>query len=203
MALATALAPSELATDPPATFDDLLAHPEKRVELVGGKLIVMAPVSSDHGRRQSRLGALIEMYVSAKELGEVFGEAFVIRFPDGHGRIPDVSFFRTENLHRVHKAYANAPPDLAVEIVSPGSIGTDRGEKFVEYEAAGTPEYLLVDPLRPSVELFRLEAGRYRLVSPDAGGRLTFETLDGFWLRPEWLLENRPPYPLLREILGD
>ncbi len=203
MVLATAAAPGAPVAEVPATFADLLAHPAKRVGLADGKLIVAPPVGFDRARRHSRLEFILEGYASARGLGQVAGEAFAIRFSEGHVRMPDASFLRTENLHRVHAAYADAPPALAVGIVPPGSIGTDRGERFVEYEAAGTPGYLLVDPLRPSVELFRLEAGRYRLIPPDAEGKLSFETLPAFWPRSEWLLEDRPPYPLLREILGD
>ena len=197
----TAVAPPPTEA-PAATFEDLLAHPAKRAELVSGRIIVVAPSNSDHSERQTKIAAILEFFVSKCGLGKVYGETLVLRFPDGHGRSPDVSFFRTENLDRVHRAYADAPADLAVEIVSPGSIGTDRGEKFVEYEAAGFSEYLLVDPLRGTAELFRLHEGRYRLVEPDAEGRLRFASVAGLWLRSEWLLEGRSAYEVVSEVLA-
>lgn len=176
-----------------ATFEDLLAHPAKRAELVSGRIIVMAPSNDEHSHQQSRIVSIIEGYASILGLGKTYGETYVIRFPDGHGRSPDVSFFRTENLGRIHRNYADAPADLTVEIVSPGSIGTDRGGKFVEYEAAGFPEYLLVDPLRGTAELFRLDGPHYRLADPDNEGRL----------RPEWLLTERSAYEVVSEVLAN
>lgn len=42
-------------------------------------------------------------------------------------------------------------PDLIVEVTSPESLARDRGEKYVEYEAAGVREYWLIDPDRQQI----------------------------------------------------
>ena len=47
----------------------------------------------------------------------------------------------TEHLDRLTDSHLSGPADLAVEIVSPDSLGRDRGDKFAEYGAAGIPEY--------------------------------------------------------------
>ena len=52
-------------------------------------------------------------------------------------------------------------PDLVVEILSPSTAGKDVTRKRWSYEAAGVPEYLIVDPDERVAVLLRLEGGRY------------------------------------------
>jgi Uma2 family endonuclease len=52
-------------------------------------------------------------------------------------------------------------PDLVVEILSPRTASKDTVRKRWTYEAAGVPEYLIVDPEEKVGLLLRLEAGRY------------------------------------------
>ena len=52
-------------------------------------------------------------------------------------------------------------PDLVVEIVSPRTASKDTVRKRWVYEAAGIPEYLIVDPEEQVGLLLRLEHGRY------------------------------------------
>jgi len=52
-------------------------------------------------------------------------------------------------------------PDLVVEILSPSTASKDMTRKWWLYEAAGIPEYLIVDPDGRLGRLLRLEEGRY------------------------------------------
>jgi Uma2 family endonuclease len=52
-------------------------------------------------------------------------------------------------------------PDLVVEILSPRTAQKDWTSKRWAYEAAGVPEYLIVDPDERVGVLLRLEVGRY------------------------------------------
>lgn len=75
-------------------------------------------------------------------------------------------------------------PDLVVEVLSPSTAAKDRKHKRRLYEAAGVPEYLLIDPANRLVELYGLDAdGRY---SPpevlDAGDALVLQVAPGFSL---------------------
>lgn len=54
------------------------------------------------------------------------------------------------------------PPDLVVEILSPSTASKDVTRKRWAYEAAGIPEYLIVDPDDEVAVLLRLEQGRYQ-----------------------------------------
>jgi Uma2 family endonuclease len=91
---------------------------------------------------------------------------------------------------------------VVIEIVSPESIGRDRGDKLVEYERAGVKEYWLLDPDRQSAEFYELGAdGLYHMARIDDGVYRS-RVISGFWLRVDWLwMTPLPPtLDLLREL---
>lgn len=57
--------------------------------------------------------------------------------------------------------YVDGAPDLVVEILSPRTAKKDRLTKRLAYQAAGVPEYLIIDPAADTVEQFLLENGIY------------------------------------------
>jgi Uma2 family endonuclease len=98
------------------------------------------------------------------------------------------------------KNYVDGAADVAVEIISPESVGHDRGDKFVEYEAAGAREYWLIDPDRQQAEFYVLQKdGRY-LPTQLEDGVFRSEIIDGFWLRAEWLWQLPNELYVLREL---
>ena len=79
-------------------------------------------------------------------------------------------------------------------IYSPESDVRDRGEKLVEYEAAGVPEYWLIDHRRRQAYFYRLNAeAAYDLAPLDSDDIYRSAVLNGFWLRPDWLWQRPLP----------
>ncbi len=114
--------------------------------------------------------------------------------PDLPGRAPDVFFVANANLERVKRLKLEGAADLVVEIISPGSRATDRGDKFYEYEQGGVPEYWLLDPERQQAEFYlRGNDGIYRLTALGSDGIYRSQVLSGLWLRVEWLWQPLPP----------
>lgn len=68
---------------------------------------------------------------------------------EGRIREPDVMVMLNEHHNRIQNQ-CWGPPDLAVEVLSPGTRETDRTEKLVEYAQAGVHEYWIVDPHFPN-----------------------------------------------------
>ena len=64
------------------------------------------------------------------------------------------------------------PPDLVVEILSPSTASKDTVRKRWTYEAAGVPEYLIVDPDEQVGLLLRLVNHRYEEAQRVAWGTL-------------------------------
>src|SRR5258706_3587686 len=97
----------------------------------------------------------------------------------------------TEVLAHWQKRFREGPADLVVEVIGPGTIGVDRGDKFHEYERGGVKEYWLIDPLRKQAEFYqRGDDAIFRLM-PVEGGIVRSRVLAGLWLNLERLW-NRP-----------
>lgn len=120
------------------------------------------------------------------------------------GREPDLLFVAREHLDRLKDTYLDGPADLVVEIISPESVGRDRGEKYYEYAQGGVPEYWLIDPHMEWAEFYLLEGKRYRMAFSGKEGEYHASALPGFWLHVEWLWQEPLPSPIgtLAEIVG-
>ena len=188
---------SALALDPIAAV--LAQGEDSRCEFAGGSPIEMSPPSSDHVRKGDFLTALVRAYAEAKGLGEVYGDGLAQRLEPGIVRVPDLSYFRPENAHRVGPTYSEGAADLIVEIVFPESRVRDRRDKFFEYAKAGVEEYWIVDPTGPRAEFYRLVEGAYELVEPDEESRAHSSVLPGFSLRVAWLWNPPSLIEALRE----
>jgi Uma2 family endonuclease len=171
---------------------------DTRAEWVDGEVIVLSPTSNRHHQIIRFLSIVIQAWVDARDLGQLFQEVFLIRLytPARRERVPDLMFVRREHLDRVKPTYVDGLADLVVEIVSLDSVARDRGDKFYEYERAGIPEYWLIDPDRERAELYELDPdGRYRLALGGRTGIYRSTVLDSFPLDLEWLWQQPPPKP--------
>ncbi|RMF32091.1 MAG: Uma2 family endonuclease [Chloroflexi bacterium] len=188
----------ELLLTPPQerrmSYEEFLewADEDTLAEWVDGRIVPYSPASKRHQELADFLLVLMRLFVEHRDLGVVLSAPFQMKLPRS-GREPDLIFIAKAHLDRLKATYLDGPADLAVEIVSPESVGRDRGEKFYEYEEAGIPEYWLIDPLTQRAEFYRRDdQGRYRLVSPDAEGVYRSAVLPGFWLNVAWLWQPPP-----------
>ena len=94
---------------------------------------------------------------------------------------PDIFFIKKDRLSIIGEREIEGAPDLIVEILSPSSINYDREKKFEVYQAAGVPEYWLVNYWDRAVEVFVLREGAYQLVGKyRPGDNVRAEQLSGF-----------------------
>jgi Uma2 family endonuclease len=184
----------------PLSFEAFLewCDEDTRAEWVDGEVIMMSPASDEHQNISDFLIGVLRLYNEARQLGWIRSGPFLMRtIVRPSGWEPDILFVARDRMNLVQPTFLDGPADLAVEIVSPESVGRDRGEKFVEYEAAGVREYWLIDPLREQAEFYQLGAdGRYRPGPVDGDGVYRSLVLEGFWLRVGWLWQ-RPLPPVL------
>jgi Uma2 family endonuclease len=189
--------------DAPVSFEEFLAWAPDQVqaEWVDGDILIMSPASTEHQRLHGFLFTLLRLFVELRQLGEVFSAPFLMRLPARpSGREPDIVFLATEHADRLRETYLDGPADLVVEIVSPESDARDRGEKFVEYEAAGIPEYWLIDPTRREGWFYRLGSDqRYHAAPLEPNGRYHSTVLPGFNLQLGWLWQR--PLPAVLQLL--
>ena len=169
-----------------------------RSELVDGKVLTMSPISRIHQKLVSFLDTILKVYSETLDAGHVFTNPFAMRLGAQAVREPDLLFVLSDNLNRLQETYLDGPADLVIEIISPESIGRDRGEKFVEYENAKIPEYWLIDPIRQQVEFYQLRDGHYHSADISDGIYKT-DLLPGFSLHTNWLWQD--PLPPTLDIL--
>ncbi|MGE3273004.1 MAG: Uma2 family endonuclease, partial [Chloroflexota bacterium] len=166
--------------------------------------IEMSPADlEEHQDRGGLLYMLLQFFVQPGRLGRVFYAPALMRLAQRpSGREPDLLFVRAEHTHRIRRSYVDGPADLVVEIVSPESVERDYREKLAEYEAAGVPEYWIIDPLQGAAHFYQLDGrGKYQAIQPDADGVYTSREVPGFRLRVSWLWQR--PLPTIQEALAD
>lgn len=181
------------------SFEEFLTtYDGVRAEWVDGEAVEMSPTSDRHADISDFLITLLRVLVASTGAGVVRSSQVAMRI-GRVARVPDLLFLKAEHAHRLTSSHVEGPADLAVEIVSPDSRDRDRKQKFREYEQAGVTEYWIVDPLRETVELYRLdEQGRYAQVPPQGDPpRLASAVLPRFWLNPGWLWSSPIPDPMV------
>ena len=126
------------------TADELLMMPGDgyRYELVKGQLLKMAPTGYEHGVRTVELTTILHSFIKAHDLGVVCAAetGFLLTQNPDTVRAPDIAFIsrqRVQQAGRV-KSYWLGPPDLAVEVTSPGDTVREVENKVAEWLEAGT-----------------------------------------------------------------
>jgi Uma2 family endonuclease len=110
--------------------------------------------------------------VTARKLGHVRFAPLPVRLWSGKIREADLMFMSSAHASRIGVYWG--VPDLAVEILSPGTAYKDREVKRKEYAKAGVAEYWIIDPEARTVDIY--EAGKH-FTGKDV---LTSELLEDF-----------------------
>ncbi len=154
---------------------------EEKVEFINGEIIVHSPVKKEHNDVNGFLSRLISIYVDQYKLGYVGIEKVMITL-ERNDYEPDLCFFKKETAKKFKKGQSLFPaPDFVVEILSKGTSKNDRGIKFQDYQANGIKEYLIIDPVKEIVELYRLTKSKeYELILKAGEGTLKLTTVKGF-----------------------
>jgi Uma2 family endonuclease len=184
------------------SYEDFLAlcDEDTLAEWVDGEIIMTSPASERHQDIARFLMILMSDYVEYKNLGKVIMPPFQIKLGKNlPGREPDLLYISNARVDHIKNTYMDGPADMVIEIISEESESRDRDKKFFEYEAAGIPEYWLIDPIRQQAEFYRIATdNHYHFVPLDANGIYRSEAVEGFWFKVSWLWQ-KPMLPV-REI---
>jgi Uma2 family endonuclease len=178
------------------TPEELLEMPDgKNYELVAGQL-----VERNMGAESSWVGG--ELFVrlwqhcEKHKLGRLFpADNGYQCFPYDPGlvRKPDVSFIRHGRLpgDELPKGWVKIPPDLAVEVVSPGDLAYKLDEKLSDYQEVGVPLVWVIYPGSRTVIVYRGDGSASRLSEKDE--------LSGEEVVPGFRCPVRELFPPLRQ----
>jgi Uma2 family endonuclease len=150
------------ATTTYLTADEFWELPEiegKRLELVEGHVVEMAPAGPRHNEIAFYVAVLIFQHVRQHRLGWASGDGTGFVLPGGRESvlIPDASFVATERLPSGGTPDTGwpFPPDLAVEVVSPSDRADDVNAKVTTYLQAGTRLVWVIWPRTRTIYAFR------------------------------------------------
>jgi Uma2 family endonuclease len=165
-----------------ATFEEYLNTTtdvglEGICELINGELVEVPPESGFNNWIAINLRDELVKVVFKKliRMGQCEIQVPIIRPEDPANRFPDLVVLRPEHLsltqRRLTLTLDMAPPQLVVEIVSPGQDNRDRDyiHKRNQYAARGIPEYWIIDPQLQIVIVLVLEGDFYREVGTFQG----------------------------------
>jgi Uma2 family endonuclease len=176
------------------TYLDLNAIPEEhegdRHELIDGELVVTPVPIMKHQRVSSNVVYALEDHVRQHNLGEVHTAPTGIRLADDNLLIPDVSYVSRERLGIIGEKTIDGPPDLVVEILSPGTRRRDVGVKRDLYARFRVAEYWIVEPDARSVTVLTLAGDRYEDIPASADGTVRSLVLPELHLALEAVFEG-------------
>lgn len=135
----------------------------ERWELVDGEVLVTPAPHWMHQRVVVRLTVLLDAYVRAHALGEVFASPLDVELEPGLVLQPDVLVVPAGELRRRSDIVRHLL--LAVETVSPSSARHDRVTKRPRYQRNRVPEYWIVDDASQTIERWRPDDERPELIA--------------------------------------
>ena len=171
----------------PLTAADLLRLYSEGVrgELIRGEFCETMPSGQEHGEIAAHLCYLLISFVKPRRLGRVMASdagVWLERDPDTV-REPDVAFIAADKMPPGDpvRGYAEAVPNLVVEIASPSDSAREVRDKARMWLSFGVRIVWVVYPAERAVELHTVDGGRRMLTENDAldGG----DVLPGFSCR--------------------
>ncbi|MEO7018714.1 MAG: Uma2 family endonuclease [Ktedonobacteraceae bacterium] len=146
------------------TYADYAALPNDRqhYEVVKGVLYMAPAPNMGHQGISLEIAAYLRQFVQVAGLGRVFATPTDVELSPGDVVQPDVFVVLNEHLDRITYTRLIGAPNLAVEILSPGTMRHDLHEKLDAYARACVPEYWIVIPGEHVIELLVLENRTYR-----------------------------------------
>jgi Uma2 family endonuclease len=182
-----------------ATYEDLLRVPDNMVaEIIDGELHATPRPASPHANAASGIASDVRgpFHREADGPGQP-GGWWILFEPELHLGldviVPDVAGWRRASMPLLRDvAYFEQSPDWACEVVSPTTAGTDRVRKMRIYARESVGHLWLVDALARTLEVYRLEKGRWVVASTHSDSERArvepFEAIElelgRWWLEP-------------------
>jgi len=159
--------------DRPATYEDLEKLPPEMVaEIADGELHANPRPAFRHANAASSMGVFIGGPYHHGRGGP--GGWIILDEPEVHlGRhvlVPDLAGWRRSHMPNLPDgAFTTLAPDWVCEVISPSTASLDRVKKLAIYARAEVAHAWLVDPLARTLEVLRLDNGRWTIIATHAG----------------------------------
>lgn len=152
----------------PATYNDLVALSEDVIgEIVAGELHASPRPAGRQLAAGAGLGGMLVPPFQFAQGGP--GGWWILDKPEVHLAadvvVPDIGGWRRERMRDAPEAaFIELRPDWVCEILSPSTARFDRVRKLPVYAAVGVPYVWIVDPRLKTLEVLRLDGGRWVII---------------------------------------
>jgi Uma2 family endonuclease len=160
---------------------------EERLELIKGKIMLMAAPNVEHQRLSGRLSYRIQRFLEEKSC-ELFVAPFDVKLYDSQkSKLADKEVFTVVqpdlcvicDKTKLSKQGCEGAPDWVIEILSEGNNKKEMRIKYALYEENGVREYWLVYPSEQAVYQFVLNepTQKYELAAMFSGDEVISSVL--------------------------
>ena len=158
-------------TAPLLTAEDLLKAniPNKRTELVRGRLVVREPAGWRHGAVTMNLALRLGQHVELTGAGQLLAAetGFTLSRGPDTVRAPDIAFVRRDRVPTQTAAFPELAPDLVVEVLSPDDRPGETLAKVADWLEASAQVVWVIDPERRIARIYRQDGTESLLAETD------------------------------------
>jgi Uma2 family endonuclease len=135
-------------------------HPDHRLELVDGAIIVMSPSGYESDEIAAEIIRQLGNWVRPRRLGRVAASSagYILPNSTSDTRAPDASFVKADRMRRTTEDYAQLVPDLMFEVRSKTDSLDALRAKIRQFLELGTRVGALVDYRTQTIEVYRNQA---------------------------------------------
>ncbi len=177
---------------------------DTKAEFIAGEIIIHSPARARHLIATKNLLKLVDTYVLANNLGQVFSEKALVCLTRNDFE-PDIAFFNQQKSQHFTLDQMKFPaPDFVVEVLSDSTEARDRGIKLLDYAEHYVAEYWIIDADEDTVEQYLLSppANRYSLHAKIREGRIKSQILAGFEIPLEAIFDEQAQMAELQRMLS-
>ena len=158
---------------------DLSERTNRLIEMSGGCVEVLDLPTRKHQWILRVFARALESYFAAPGRGDFYSAGYPLRMADGTFRQPDFIYISAAKLSAFGPKFAT-DADGVIEILS-SDRARDLETKRAEYQAAGIPEYWLVDDRDRRITVLHLVNGKYEIAGEYLPGQRAMSViLPGF-----------------------
>ena len=165
-ALRTAMAGVSMEALQLKTLDDLLKHPEERVELIDGEIVRRPMARFEHGQVQGRtFGELGPFDRKSGPGGWWIATEVSVAYEPYQCPSHDIAGWRKQRLPKAPSGVLELAPDWVCEIVSRGHERKDRVQLPLLLQRHSVPFYWLIWPEDRALIAHRLDGTSYQVIA--------------------------------------
>jgi Uma2 family endonuclease len=139
----------------------VLLPDDDRRELIDGELIETEMPTRLHEHIVARITFFFTLWIR-QHGGSAYASGYRVRIDAKNGFYPDAQLYHPANRAQLNsEGCVRGAPDVALEVLSEGSIKHDRKTKLLGYSRIGVTEYWIAAQLEPTLERLVLRRGKY------------------------------------------